>query len=212
MLYRVGDVTESPGLRLREPDGERDGRSSREGSTISARDESDRSAMNVNDRHARDELRSDDRARLGRRDRAAGPRDRRRWSSPGVVIGLVGPLGAGKTRLVRAIAEALGVDPAAISSPTFVLIQEYDGRLPVYHFDTYRLPSPQAFEDLGVADYWDGDGVCLVEWADRVRGLLPDGLLDDHARADRADGPRGPDRAARRPPPGSPTGWPKRSA
>jgi tRNA threonylcarbamoyladenosine biosynthesis protein TsaE len=92
----------------------------------------------------------------------------------GTVIGLVGPLGAGKTRLVRAIAEALGVDPVAISSPTFVLIQEYDGRLPVYHFDTYRLPSPEAFEDLGAADYWD-DGVSLVEWADRVPGLLPEG-------------------------------------
>jgi tRNA threonylcarbamoyladenosine biosynthesis protein TsaE len=93
---------------------------------------------------------------------------------PGSVIGLVGTLGAGKTRLVRAIAEALGVDPAAISSPTFVLIHEYDGRLPIYHFDAYRLESLQAFEDLGVADYWGGDGVCLVEWADRVRGVLPD--------------------------------------
>jgi tRNA threonylcarbamoyladenosine biosynthesis protein TsaE len=90
----------------------------------------------------------------------------------GTVIGLVGPLGAGKTRLVRAIAEALGVEPGAISSPTFVLIQEYDGRLPVYHFDTYRLTSPSAFEDLGAADYWDS-GVSLVEWADRVGGLLP---------------------------------------
>jgi tRNA threonylcarbamoyladenosine biosynthesis protein TsaE len=107
----------------------------------------------------------DDTARLGRALAAV--------VEPGIVIGLIGPLGAGKTRLVRAIAEALGVDPASISSPTFVLIHEYEGRIPVYHFDTYRLPTAQAFEDLGVADYWGGDGICLVEWADRVRGLLP---------------------------------------
>jgi len=92
---------------------------------------------------------------------------------PGVVIGLVGPLGAGKTRLVRAIAEAQGVDPTAISSPTFVLIHEYEGRLPIYHFDAYRLETPQAFEDLGVSEYFGLGGLCLVEWADRVRGLLP---------------------------------------
>ena len=93
---------------------------------------------------------------------------------PGCVIGLSGPLGAGKTRLVRAIAESLGVDPGAIASPTFVLIHEYEGRMPVYHFDVFRLKSPQEFEDLGVADYWNAGGVCLVEWADRVRGLLPE--------------------------------------
>ncbi len=92
---------------------------------------------------------------------------------PGCVIGLIGPLGAGKTWLARAMAESLGVDPGAISSPTFVLIHEYEGRLPVYHFDAYRLPTPGAFEDLGVADYWNSGGVCLVEWADRVRDLLP---------------------------------------
>lgn len=93
---------------------------------------------------------------------------------PGTVIGLVGGLGVGKTRLVRAVAEALGVDPAAISSPTFVLIHEYDGQMPVYHFDVYRLKSPAEFEDLGLAEYWDGGGLCLVEWADRVRTLLPE--------------------------------------
>ncbi len=92
---------------------------------------------------------------------------------PGTVIGLAGPLGAGKTRLARAIAEAMDVDPSAISSPTFVLIQEYEGRLPVYHFDTYRLTTPEAFDELGSAEYWR-DGVSLIEWADRVAPLLPD--------------------------------------
>jgi tRNA threonylcarbamoyladenosine biosynthesis protein TsaE len=91
----------------------------------------------------------------------------------GVVIGLIGPLGAGKTHLVRAIAEALEVDPSAIGSPTFVLIQEYEGRIPVFHFDAFRLQTPRAFADLGVSEYWSRPGICLVEWADRVRELLP---------------------------------------
>jgi tRNA threonylcarbamoyladenosine biosynthesis protein TsaE len=94
---------------------------------------------------------------------------------PGLVIGLIGPLGAGKTRLVRAIAEALGTPPEAIGSPTFVLIHEYAGRLPIYHFDTYRLRNPDEFEAIGASEYFDGDGVCLVEWADRVADLLPKG-------------------------------------
>ena len=94
-------------------------------------------------------------------------------AEPGMVIGLIGTLGAGKTRLVRAIAENLGVDPTAISSPTFVLIHEYEGTMPIFHFDVYRLGSPGEFEDLGAADYWQAGGLCLVEWADRVRELMP---------------------------------------
>jgi tRNA threonylcarbamoyladenosine biosynthesis protein TsaE len=96
---------------------------------------------------------------------------------PGAVVALVGPLGAGKTHLARAIAEGLGVDPCAVSSPTFVLIQEYAGRLPVYHFDAYRLAGESAFAALGVEEYFAGDGVCLVEWADRVAGCLPEERL-----------------------------------
>ena len=93
---------------------------------------------------------------------------------PGAVVALIGPLGAGKTHLVRAVAEGLGVpDRRLVTSPTFVLIQEYHGRLPVYHFDAYRLPSAAAFDDLGAQEYFEGDGVCLVEWADRVERSLP---------------------------------------
>jgi tRNA threonylcarbamoyladenosine biosynthesis protein TsaE len=97
----------------------------------------------------------------------------------GAVVALVGPLGAGKTHLVRGIAEGLGVpDGRAVTSPTFVLIQEYAGRLPVYHFDAYRLSGAAPFADLGVHEYLEGDGVCLIEWADRVEGCLPPERLE----------------------------------
>jgi tRNA threonylcarbamoyladenosine biosynthesis protein TsaE len=97
---------------------------------------------------------------------------------PGAIIALEGPLGAGKTRLVRAIAHGLGIGAGqAVTSPTFVLIQEYEARLPIFHFDAYRLAGEAEFFDLGVHEYFQGNGVCLVEWADRVPGCLPAAYL-----------------------------------
>ncbi len=93
---------------------------------------------------------------------------------PGAVVALIGQLGAGKTHLTRAVTEGLGVkNPAAVNSPTFVLIQEYPGCIPVYHFDTYRLASSREFTELGVEEYFASDGVCLIEWADKVTETLP---------------------------------------
>src|SRR5262245_56367694 len=97
---------------------------------------------------------------------------------PGTVVALVGNLGAGKTRLVRAIVEALGVDRRAIASPTFVLVHEYEGRIPIYHFDAYRLRDAADFAALGADEYLSSSGVSLIEWADRVAELLP----ADHLR------------------------------
>jgi tRNA threonylcarbamoyladenosine biosynthesis protein TsaE len=91
----------------------------------------------------------------------------------GTTVALCGTLGAGKTRLVQAIAEAVGVDRRNVLSPTFVLIQEHHGRRPVYHIDAYRLRDEEEFLALGPEEYFDGDGLVLVEWADRVAGCLP---------------------------------------
>src|SRR5262245_15346043 len=93
---------------------------------------------------------------------------------PNAVVALIGPLGAGKTQLSRAIAEGLGIaNPAAVTSPTFTLIHEYPARLPIYHFDAYRLNGPNEFLDLGVTEYFEAGGVCLIEWADKVESALP---------------------------------------
>ncbi len=97
---------------------------------------------------------------------------------PGDVVALMGPLGAGKTRLVKSIAAALGVPDEIVNSPTFMLIQEYAGRLPLRHCDVYRLKSPSEFPDLGLDELFAADGVALIEWADRVITDLPDERLD----------------------------------
>ncbi len=92
---------------------------------------------------------------------------------PNLVVGLVGDLGAGKTRLVRAITSELGVPSEVVNSPTFVLIHEYPGRLPVFHFDTYRLRDEDEFLELGAEELFEAGGVCLIEWANRVLEILP---------------------------------------
>ena len=92
---------------------------------------------------------------------------------PGTVVALIGTLGAGKTRLVQAFAAAHGVPREEATSPTFVLVNEYRGRLPIYHFDAYRLRDDDEFLELGPEEYFEGDGVTFVEWADRVERCLP---------------------------------------
>lgn len=97
---------------------------------------------------------------------------------PGLVVALIGPLGAGKTAFTRAMAKGLEVeDLAAVSSPTFTLVQVYKGRLTMHHCDTYRLKHPAEFDDLGVTEWLGTDGVSVIEWADRVAHLLPPDLL-----------------------------------
>jgi tRNA threonylcarbamoyladenosine biosynthesis protein TsaE len=94
--------------------------------------------------------------------------------APGTTVALIGTLGAGKTRLVQTVAEALGVPKGSVTSPTFVLVNEYTGgRLPIYHFDTYRLKDDDEFLDLGPDEYFESAGLTFVEWADRVAHLLP---------------------------------------
>ena len=92
---------------------------------------------------------------------------------PNDVLALNGNLGAGKTHFVKAIAAGLGADSESVNSPTFVLIQEYPGRLTVYHFDTYRLHDADEFLELGADEILTAGGVCLIEWADRVADVLP---------------------------------------
>jgi tRNA threonylcarbamoyladenosine biosynthesis protein TsaE len=91
----------------------------------------------------------------------------------GDVFALRGDLGAGKTQFVKGFVAGLG-SKADVTSPTFVLLHEYgDGRLPVYHFDFYRVESREALSRLGFDDYIFGDGVSLIEWADRYSSLIP---------------------------------------
>ncbi len=93
-------------------------------------------------------------------------------AAAGDVILLIGALGAGKTCLTQGIARGLGVDDYVVS-PSFVLLREYQGRLPLYHVDFYRLEGIEEMAHLGLDDYLYGDGLCVVEWADKGLDMLP---------------------------------------
>ncbi len=93
----------------------------------------------------------------------------------GDCVALIGDLGAGKTVFAKGVAKGLGVKGARyVNSPTFVIIKEYEGRFPLYHFDLYRLDGHSGFDDMNYEEYFYGDGVTMIEWADKIRELLPD--------------------------------------
>ncbi|WP_406685900.1 tRNA (adenosine(37)-N6)-threonylcarbamoyltransferase complex ATPase subunit type 1 TsaE [Rossellomorea vietnamensis] len=93
---------------------------------------------------------------------------------PGAVLTLEGDLGAGKTTFTKGLAKGLGVTKT-VNSPTFTIIKEYKGRLPLYHMDVYRLDD--SFEDLGFDEYFEGEGVTVIEWAHLIKDQLPKELL-----------------------------------
>ena len=95
---------------------------------------------------------------------------------PGSVICLIGDLGAGKTTMTQSLAKSLEVDDY-ITSPTFTIVNEYEGRMPLYHFDVYRIGCSEEMYDIGFDEYIDSEGVCIIEWANIIEDILPDDYL-----------------------------------
>ena len=97
---------------------------------------------------------------------------------PGQIYTLVGDLGVGKTVFTQGVAAGLGITEP-ISSPTFTIIQEYEnGRIPFYHFDVYRIGDIEEMEEIGYDDYFFGKGICLIEWANLIREILPENIIE----------------------------------
>lgn len=96
----------------------------------------------------------------------------------GDVVALYGDLGSGKTRFVKGLSKGLGV-AEHVTSPTFTIVNEHrDGRMPLFHFDCYRLRTPSELDELGFEEYIDGGGVCVVEWAEVIEERLPESRID----------------------------------
>lgn len=100
-----------------------------------------------------------------------------RQAAAGQIYTLNGDLGVGKTVFTQGVAAGLGI-AEPVNSPTFTIIQEYDGgRLPFYHFDVYRIGDIEEMEEIGYDDYFFGEGVCLIEWAELIEELLPENII-----------------------------------
>ncbi|CAH2211925.1 tRNA (adenosine(37)-N6)-threonylcarbamoyltransferase complex ATPase subunit type 1 TsaE [Tepidibacter aestuarii] len=95
----------------------------------------------------------------------------------GDVVCLIGDLGAGKTTITKSIARALEVDDY-ITSPTFTIVNEYDGKYSLYHFDVYRISSSEDMYEIGFEEYLYGDGICIIEWANLIEDILPDEYMN----------------------------------
>lgn len=99
----------------------------------------------------------------------------------GDVIALVGDLGTGKTCLTQGIARGVGIaSDEVVNSPSYILINEYNGKIPIYHIDLYRLENSEEITELGLSEYIEGDGICIIEWAERMSDLLPDTCIKIH--------------------------------
>jgi tRNA threonylcarbamoyladenosine biosynthesis protein TsaE len=99
-----------------------------------------------------------------------------RGLGPGSVVALYGDLGAGKTAFVQGLAEGLGIK-ARVTSPTFSIVNEYAGRLPLFHFDLYRLSSADDLYEIGWDEYLDRGGICAVEWSENAEGVFDIGVI-----------------------------------
>jgi len=96
-----------------------------------------------------------------------------RYLKSGDILCLFGELGSGKTTFVKGIAKGLRINPTQVNSPTFVLLNIYEGRLPLYHFDFYRLGKQQEISAIGYDEFFYDEGVTVVEWAERLKELMP---------------------------------------
>ncbi len=97
---------------------------------------------------------------------------------PGDVVALTGELGSGKTVLTKGIARGLGIKGNPVRSPSFLLIKEYSGKIPLFHFDLYRLKNPEELNSIGYEEYFSGKGVVAIEWAERAKNFLPEEYLE----------------------------------